>query len=423
MAFCTAFFPRIFEAFGFPAAINFVHFATVPFTFFVVLFTVRTTSRRQNIITEKMLLGIFLLLTATVVSALLNEAGAINAVLSFILLVEPFIFILAIVANPMTRDRLKWFRSCVYGCFFLHLAIVFFQKYVLKVDGWDHLSMTGADKIQGVFFLSGAGHVVGSSVSLSFAIYYFIAEKPKPLWFRISLIAAAFWNIVLADGKQVLFVFMLAMLLLILIRLNNIVAVAKYGSIALFVVLLFYWGISNLEALSAFNTWLRPDIYGLNGEATLLKTVSLRIIPTHYDSILNGFFGLGPGHTVGRLGGWMLKNYADLLKPLGSTTHIATTEVWQATGASWLGSQSSMFSPLFGWAGIWGDLGIFGLGSYLYLASVLWQDVCKNDFTRFLLLTVMFFGFIMSQMEEPGYMLSVAMIIGIEYQKSLYKSE
>ena len=281
--------------------------------------------------------------------------------------------------------------------------------------------MEGADRIQGAFFISGAGHVVGCSVSLTFGLYYLLKTK-NPLWLRILVFTAAIWNIIIADGKQVLLTFLVAMILLFLIKLNDIVAAFKYIISGIIIGTIFWWCVQNIKAFAAFQTWIRPEIYGPDGEAILLKTAAFRIIPTYYESILNWLFGLGPGHTVGRLGGWMLQEYVDLLAPLGSTTHSASKAVWRAVGESWLGDQSSMFSPLFGWAGIWGDLGILGLAAYLYLAYVVWSYVCKNDLSKFFLLTVLVFGCIFSQMEEPDYMLSLACIIGIQYQEYLIKN-
>ena len=113
----------------------------------------------------------------------------------------------------------------------------------------------------------------------------------------------------------------------------------------------------------------------------------------------------------------MLDNYSYLLTPLGATIHPASKAVWSAAGASWLGNQSSMFSPLFGWAGIWGDLGWLGLGSFIYIWYVVWRRLCLDDLSKFLVLTVLIFGLIFSQMEEPGYMVYIAIIIGIRWQE------
>lgn len=77
-----------------------------------------------------------------------------------------------------------------------------------------------------------------------------------------------------------------------------------------------------------------------------------------------------------------------------------------------------MFSPLFGWAGIWGNLGFLGLAAYLYLSFLVWRKLCLDDFSKFLLLSVFAFGLIFSQMEEPGYMLFVATIIGLQWQEN-----
>ncbi len=418
-AFATAFFSRIIDSLGAPAIINFFHFSTIPVVFYLVLCTSRSQNRERLQTISLLLGGLFFLLINIIASAFLNNAGFINVLLDFMLLGEPFILLISIICIPLSPESFTKFRKWLLSFFWIHLLLVFIQKYILKTDTWNWVGMEGADRIQGVFFISGSGHVVGCSVSLTFALYYLLQARKSPLWLRILVFIAAIWNIIIADGKQVIFAFMLAMILLFLIKLNDIVAALKYIISGAILGAIFWWCIKNLQAFSAFNTWIRPELYGPDGEATLLKLASFRIIPTHYDSILNWFFGLGPGHTVGRLGGWMLPKYANLLAPLGSTTHTVSKEVWQAVGASWLGSKSSMFSPLFGWAGIWGDLGLLGLGAYLFLAFVVWQRVCKNDLMQFLLLTVFIFGCIFSQLEEPGYMLTIASLIGLQYQKYL----
>lgn len=423
LAFATAFFSRIVDTLGAPSIVNFAHFGTVPLACTIILLS-SNCSNKVSLKTTKLIIGrLFLLLTIIITSAVINEAGMINAVLDFMLLAEPFILLIAIIYLPLSLAKFIRLRKFLLSFFWIHLLLVFIQRYILKTHTWEWVGMDGGDRIQGVFFISGAGHVVGCSVSLTFAIYYFVRHKNAPLWLRILVFIAAVWNIIVADGKQVIFTFMLAMVLLFLVRLNNIVVASKYVIIGTVLGLIFWWCIVNLPSFAAFKTWIRPEIYGADGEATLLKTSVFRIIPTHYNSILNWFFGLGPGHSVGRLGGWMLPKYKDLLAPLGSTIHPVSKEIWRATGASWLGSQSSMFSPLFGWAGIWGDLGLFGLGAYLYLGFTVWQRVCINDVSKFFLLTVVVFGLIFSQLEEPGYMLSIACICGIQYQEYMINRE
>ncbi|MGI0500030.1 hypothetical protein [Limnospira platensis] len=113
----------------------------------------------------------------------------------------------------------------------------------------------------------------------------------------------------------------------------------------------------------------------------------------------------------------MLREYAFILRPLGATSHPATNTIWQAVGASWLGDQSSMFSPLFGWAGIWGDVGFLGLASFLYIWFVVWRRLCFDDISKFLVLCPLSFGLIFTQMEEPGYMIYLVCIVVLRWQE------
>ncbi|MGB5710690.1 MAG: hypothetical protein WBM44_07240, partial [Waterburya sp.] len=93
----------------------------------------------------------------------------------------------------------------------------------------------------------------------------------------------------------------------------------------------------------------------------------------------------------------------------------------RTVGNAKVASGSTMFLPFFGWAGIWGDLGFLGLGAYLYLASIVWRNLCSDNMSQFLLLTVLSFGLIFTQMEEPGYMLLTAALIALQWQESQIK--
>jgi hypothetical protein len=421
IAFASAFFPRLVEAVGAPAPINFLHFLVVPYVCAVVIIKSRSKNRRQIAISQQLLIGLLLFLAIVLSSALLNKAGAINAFLDYMLLAEPFLLLMAIISIPMSETSFEQFQTWIRRFCLFHIFLALLQRYVLRFDQIN-TGMEPADNIQGVFFLSGSGHVVGTSVSLSFAAYYFITAKAVPIWFRCIVVIAAFMHMLAADGKQVLLSMLVGWGILFLTKLKDVAEAVKYlvcGVIAIYALL---WAMQNLEAFAAFNVWVRPELYGPDGEVTILKTSAFRIVPTYYESFLNWFFGLGPGHTVGRLGGWMLREYESLLSPLGSTRHPASGAVWQAVGASYWGDKSSMFSPLFGWAGIWGDLGFLGLGTYILLSSLVWRYLCPDDLCKFLMLTVFVFGLIFSQMEEPGYMLTIATIIGLrwhEHQRSL----
>lgn len=415
IAFATAFFPRILDSLGAPSPINFIHFAIVPLTCGIVIIKTRIRDRNQISTAKALIAGILILLSVIIASALLNKAGLINVFVSLMLLAEPFILVLAIICISMSLKTLKRFKAWMLGFACVHIFLAFAQYFLLRLGILRITDMTFNDNIQGVFYLSGSGHVVGASVSIYFALYYIVSARTVPFWIRGSIFSIAFIQLLFADAKQVLVVFLAAWLLLILTKLKDIKTALQYLIAAILIGFVLFWCIQNLEAFSAFKTWIRPELYGPEGKVTLLKSGPLRIIPSYYKSPLNWLLGLGPGHTIGRLGGWMLKDYWNLLGSLGATIHPASEAVWETVRGYWL--DSSFFSPFWGWAGIWGDLGFLGLGAYLYLCSIVWRRLCLDDFSKFMILSVLLFGLIFTQMEEPGYMLTVASLIGLRWQE------
>lgn len=413
LAFFSAFLSRLADTLGAPSPINFLHFATIPLAFLLALSSANLIHQKQRQTILWLLVLMFAFLLIILASTLINTAGLVNAVLAFLLWVEPFLLLVAVLCLPTSLSVVKQLRKWITYALFCHTLMAFVQQYVLKY----HLLRGAQDNIQGIFYRSGAGHVVGASVALVFGIYYLLSATRSPLWLRIAVLAATFWHMILADAKQVLLSLLIGSVLLFLFRLKNIVKVFQYSAVGIVVCGFLYWCIENLDAFRAFKTWMRPEIYSPDGEATLLKFAAFRIIPTFYHSPLNELIGLGPGHTVDRLGGWMLAEYQSLFVPLGATTHPASVEVWRAVGASWLGDKSSAFSPLFGWAALWGDFGIFGLGIYVAMGIVVYRTVCTSDISKLILLNVFAVGWIFSQLQEPTYMLSMTMIIGLDWQE------
>lgn len=408
----TALFSRVLITLKIPSLVNFLHFITIPLACGSVLFNSRSKDPKQLAISKSILLSLFIFLIVIIASALINEAGIINAILDYLLLAEPFILILTIVSIPMTAASYQRFRDWIMQAALINTLFAYVQKYVFHME-----RLIGEeDNIKGVFIGQGAGHVIGGSVAMTFAVYYFTNAKNKPLWFRIAIVLVCLNHVIISDTKQVLLAFIVAYVLLYFINLKDLKKALIYLILGILSLSIFYWAIYNIEYLSAYKTWIRPEIYGSDGEATKLKFATFRIVPQYFHSPLNWWLGLGPGHTVGRLGGWMLETYWNLLEPLGATMHPASKAIWLAASKSWLGNQSSMFSPLFGWAGIWGDLGLLGLGTYFYMAILVWRYVCVTDTSKYLMLTIFVFGLIFSQLEEPGYTLIVASMIGLSWQ-------
>ena len=415
LAFASAFFPRILQAIGAPSPINFAHFALLPIACGVVLCTSQSRDQYSLAIVKAILLWLLALLVVTVASALLNNAGIINIYLELMILSEPFILLAAILSIPFTVRSLRRFRNWVLSFGAIHLALAFGQKIGLETGILQHSSLTLEDNIQGVFYLSYGGHTVGASVSIAFGTYFYVSAKGMPLWIRGSALAAVMAQILFADAKQILFAALMAGGLLVISKTTDMRAMLQYLISAILLGYVLYWCVYNVEVFSPYQVWIRPGIYGPNGDATLLKMSSIDIIISHYTSALNWVLGLGPGHTIGRIGGWMLDSYWSLLKPLGATRLPVSDEVWAIWNGNYL--ESSFFSPLWGWAGIWGDLGFLGLGSYIALWSIVWIKICKDDISRFLVLSVISNGFIYTLMEEPGFVLTSILLVGLRWHE------
>jgi hypothetical protein len=412
--FVTAFFPRIFNTLlKFPSAINFLHFLIVPFAGLVAIFNTKTKDKQQIAISQALLIGLVALFTINVASAVLNKAGFINIILEFLLLGEPLIMLLGITSLAMSPKNIERFQKWLVISAFSNLILVYIQRYVLRYDLLRPISPW--DLMQGVFYFTGAGHVVSASVSLTFAFYYFTTVKPRPLWLRIAVVFAALGQIIISDTKQIFLVFLIAAVIFVLLKMTDIVKAIQY--ILLFIIggSALYWAAFNLAPNTELKYW--TNNLDLVQDGLELKYSVFSIVHSYYHSTWNWLLGLGPGHTVGRLGGWMVRDYYDLLHPLGVTVHPLNKRIWEVVSANPLGDKSSLWSPLWGWAGIWGDLGFLGLGTYLYISFLAWRYFCVDDFSRYALLSVWVFGAVFSQMEEPGYMLFVMSLIGIRWHE------
>lgn len=422
-AFSTAFYSRIFCSLTrAPSALNHLHFLAVPFATAVILATAKPKDRQQIAIVQTLLVGLMVLFGTMIASALLNYAGLVNAIFSFLILGEPFMLLAAIVCLPMSPESFRRFRKWIIISSFANMILAFIQWPLLKFGKITAGGLDATDGMAGVFFVSGAGNYVSTTVSIYFGAYYFMFAKAAPPWLRAVTLLGALFQLQLSDSKQVLLALFGGGLLLILCTMKNIGKTLTYAIGLILLVVVFYWCVQNLEAFNAFKNYLdKGGVWGPDGEAVRIKPIAFKIIVSYFQSPLNWLLGLGPGHTVGRLGGWLIKENWAILGPLGATQHPASEAVIRESYNSWLAMESTGFSPMFGWAGIWGDIGFAGLGAYLFLAWIVWRYLCFDNFSKFLMLSTAMFGFIFTQMEEPGYMLYTAALIGLRWHEQRLK--
>ena len=423
IGFASAFFPRLLDTLGAPSAVNFVHFGIIPAVFLIAIFTTKTRDRKRMRTVTQLIAATSALLIALLISAVLNKAGLPNVFLQFMFQAEPFLLLTAMIATPMTGERLEKFRYWVLGFALFNLLLAIAQSILLPLGIYPKpAGGTLADNIGGVFGGGGgsAANYIACTVSLYFGVYFLNHFKQLPSWLRILPLLGGLYQTQVSDSKQVFLGLALGWGLLAATNVKKPLKLIVYmavGSIAAFT---FGWMLLNLEAefLSPYQNWINRPIWGWDGLAAQTKFAGFRIIPTHFESPLNWLFGLGPGHTVSRLGGWVMRDYESLLMPLGATTSQASADVWEVVATTYLPQESTVYFPLFSWMGWWGDSGIVGILVYLFLCLVVWQKVCVDDFGRFLLLSTASFGWILTQMEEPGHVLTVACLLALRWQET-----
>ena len=423
VAFTSVFYIRIINTtISAPSILDHVHFVLVPSISGIILMTANSRYREQIELVKSLSNALFIFAIAVLLSAFFNENGVINAVASFMMLGEPIMFLIAVVCVPMTLKSFtrirKWFMYSV-AINFLLAAV---QKPLINAHQIYAEGFNGTDGCGGVFFVSGAGNYVSAAVSLTAAIYFLARKKTFPLWIRIAVFVAAFWQVLFSDSKQLVFAYIVAWLLLALFSFQNIGNAIKVSLGLVISSLIFYWCIHNIESFRAYTSWARPELYGVDGDAWYAKLYSVRVILSEFHSPINWLFGLGPGHTVSRLGAWFLQDYKSILAPLGATYSNIGVDAREFVDNFWLTKGSSVFSPIFGWAGIWGDLGLVGLSTYIYLCRIIWQNFASNNSLKIIMYSILVLGFIFTQMEEPGYMVSVAMLLGLAWQEKQIKS-
>ncbi|MBW4646931.1 MAG: hypothetical protein KME23_28755 [Goleter apudmare HA4340-LM2] len=417
LIFCSIFYSRILATTIRFSLLNLLHFGLVPAVCVITLTTTRIKNEKQISLCFSFLVGLLVLFGVTLTSALWNNAGLINAIVSFMMLGEPYMFLLAMTCIPITDQIVRKMKKLLYWSVLINFLLAAAQKILIDSGKLYAGGLDGTDGCGGVFFVSGAGNYISATVSIVFALYFWASGKNKPLWLKIVIAMAAIWHLLFSDSKQLVLAYGVAWGLLILLNSKNIVKTLKLVLGLVLIVFIGVWGATNVEALKAYTSWARPELYGSDGLAWYAKFYSIRTILAHFQSPLNWLLGLGPGHTVSRLGAWFLRDYAALLGPLGATTTGIGQDSMDFVAGFWLTSGSSLFSPIFGWSGIWGDLGLLGLGAYFYLAFLTWRFFGWNDIAKVTILSVFVIGCIFTQMEEPGYMIFVAFILGLSWHE------
>jgi hypothetical protein len=109
---------------------------------------------------------------------------------------------------------------------------------------------------------------------------------------------------------------------------------------------------------------------------------------------------------------------------LGLKIAPLTADLLQKTQRNFILQSSSAWSSTSSWLGLLGDLGPLAIMLYLWVAWKLWAATVRNRdgaIARTALLMSGLLGGVYSWLEEPGYTLTVAIIIGLTLQGAGHK--
>jgi len=393
-------FSRLFSSIGVPAAVNFLHFIFIALVFFLVLTKLKTS------VSVGLVVGVFLLLAAVLISALVNEAGLINIILDFLLIAEPFMLLIAMTSTRWRQSNVEGFRFWLIVIIVVHVLFAYYQRIVFGYTD---------DDVEGLFINMGAGSHLAGAVALTAAAYILFSFQTRPIWLRVLSAILCVIVVIMSDAKQVIAVFLVSIIIMLFFKISNFKKILQYLLFStVFIAVII---IAANTIFPGLTVWANIDKL-LEGIGQ--KLLVFPVVISYYDSGLNWIFGLGPGHTVGRLG-WLTSDYSNYLEQLGITTLPVTDAVWNVQQGNYISNSttgSSMFSLFFSWAGVWGDLGVFGLSVYLLLWLGIWRKICTDDLSKYFLLTILVFGGVFSWMEEPEYMIFMMVLIGLRWQEN-----
>jgi glycosyltransferase involved in cell wall biosynthesis len=402
LALALSTFSRLLVAsLGVPSAVNFLHFPVVGGLFLFSLWRLERVAAPIHI-------GCTALFLIYIVSAWVNGAGAVNAIIGFMLLSEPFLLFAVLVnarPNESSIRRLGW------GL--LALAVV---QIPIALAQWPQaIAARNADLVQGTFTGMVAGHHILGGVAMVGALHLLRWPRTCPGWIRWPLAALLFGVVVISDTKQVMLAFLVGYAV---VRASSLRSVAQASRWAVRIAVLIL-GVYVAQRLAGTHTYFHQIGNVISGFAG--KLVVFPILVDHFDSIANWVFGVGPGHGVSRMGGWLLEKYWHVLEPLGATRTEIAAEAWQASGQ--LGHRSSFFIPLFSWAAIFGDVGVAGVAVYGALMWLTLRRFCVDDTGRIMVVSIFCLGLLFEWLEEPNFMLYALAVIAQSWLASSLTSD
>lgn len=399
------FYGRLLTGLGLPSITNLLPLAIFPL---IVIFSLFKNNHRSSYLFF-FLCYIFSLLT----SSLFNGVSIFNLYIFFSISCAPLAAF--ILVNNLKQYNLNSVRILVFGTMVLNSFFAIVQSAYVS----------NTDYVRGLFLGLGNGAHIFTAISCYYVVFIIICPNLLPLSiyhrlkYRIFCVLLFLYPALLSDAKQILLALFLSLPLPFILSFKTQFTFKKVIYTVSPLLLVFVCGniIINNEQFG-YLTWLRQDQLILLGLE--LKIFVFNIIRLSHTSFLYDILGSGPGTTISRVA-LMLPDYQTLLDSDWVTISPLTNQILNFQESNYVtntSTGSSMFSLTFSIAAFYGDIGLFGLFSYLGFIIALIIFICRsNSFhSSFTLSYFLSLGLIYQYWEEPIFSFFIFMILYLASQ-------
>jgi hypothetical protein len=388
-----------------PSLLNFCHF---PLVLGAAALAVVKPSATPHPAANRLGAGVLGILVICLLSWLVGGGEPARPFFTWLVFCEPFLLVYAILRCPPPRPVAGRIWNTILGLAAIQFVFGLYQSVTVG---------TG-DTVQGTFIGQGAGAHIAGAICLT-GVMIAVARsphEPRPMgkfaWLAVA--GLLFLIPILGDANQATAAFLPGVGIIFLSTRNlkpSQLVLPGLGVIALlYAGFQFYPPLQRLANQDILSRGIRGKI-----EAVAWVTEAVSHSPAGW------VVGLGPGNTVSRVAllsvGATVKSDSPV-RFLGLKMAPITSDLLLKTKNNWMYASSSAWSGISSWLGLFGDLGIAGVALYLWIACLLWSAIPRSGgwragVGRASILMAGLLGGLYSWLEEPGYTLVAATVIGL----------
>ena len=386
LALAAMFVSRLLVLGGFPSMVAFAHF---PLAIVALIKLMHLPSGRSN---RQLLAWLFISLALTLLSAVVTTWEAFRPLLAWVTLTEPFIFFGLVAAMP-AESKLR-LRKLLIGIAIAQLPLAVMQFAVYGVG----------DHVQGTLIGQGAGHhIMGAICAATGWLILWANGKRTAAWavLAIALLVVG----ILADAKQVYGALIAGMVVVGVIQFRH-VGPSLIGPAVVMVAVVFVSAHFYAPMGRVVDTSLGEQLFG--NKVDQITEVSEAM------GLGRSLTGLGAGNGLSRTALSSVPGYGSVPTLIVGDDPAPIAD--RALANYDAGRVSSAASPFSSWLGIYSDLGVLGVATYLVLAGlVVYQLRTASAEHRRVSYTLLAFaavlGYVFTWLEEPAFTVFIAVLI------------